>query len=345
MSNAQVTLAEPDVIEILSPGLPGPPGQPGAQGAQGVQGPLGPPGVAGPFGPQGPPGGFVVAAVVPDTSYLPAIPVGSQVGTVWLVGTTTYVVYFYDSIVGWMTLNMAAGPQGVQGPTGPQGQQGIQGAIGPTGAQGPVGPVGPEGTLASITVPQWQDLSGNLVSPWKIVPSSSLLFFINPWGRCQLSGEIYYPGGNPPDGSIMIQCPAGTVPSQNSVSPAVADTNPAQFYRVDVGSDGNIRLRYPTLNNAGQLFLDNVSWITSPSLSISPAPPPGPGGFTPNYLRFQQPTMSTNWVINHNFGYWPIVQVYNSAGDEIQAGIVQSTINQTLIQPEAGPVAGFAILI
>ena len=166
MTDAIVITPENDVIEILTPGLPGPPGQPGPQGPGGVQGPTGPAGPVGPSGPQGPPGGFVVAAVVPDVSHLPAAPTSAQAGQVWLVGTTSYVVYWWNGTA-WQTLNMAAGPQGPPGPAGPTGPAGPQGAVGPTGAQGPVGATGATGGMDQLLPASWQDASSLLVTPWK----------------------------------------------------------------------------------------------------------------------------------------------------------------------------------
>ena len=118
-----------------------PPGPPGPGGPGGVHGPPGPDGPPGPLGPQGPPGGLVIAAVVTDISYLPAVPTADQVGMVWLVGITSYVVYYYDTIIGWQVLDIASGPQGPPGPPGSAGDPGAQGAVGPIGAQGAVGPI------------------------------------------------------------------------------------------------------------------------------------------------------------------------------------------------------------
>ena len=255
-----VTTPIDNVIEILTPGLPGPPGPPGSAGASGVQGPTGPAGVPGPAGPVGPPGGFVVAATVPDISHLPATPLPAQAGQVWLVGTTNFIVYWWNGTA-WQTLNIAVGPQGPQGLPGPAGSQGLQGAVGPTGAQGPVGPAGAPGSMAQLVAPQWQVLTANLVGPWRVGPGSLTLFMADPWNRVQLSGEIYYPGGSPPDGSIMVQCPSGTTPSRTVTSVATEDVTPARFYRVDIGSDGNIRLRFPPRTSSGQVLLDSVSWV------------------------------------------------------------------------------------
>jgi hypothetical protein len=251
-----------DVIEILASGMPGPPGPAGPQGPGGVQGSVGPPGPVGPSGPQGPPGGFVIAAVVPNPSYLPAKPTAAQTGMVWLVGTTSYVVYWWNGTA-WQTLNMSAGPQGPSGPAGPTGAQGPQGAVGPTGAQGPVGPTGASGGMAQLVAPQWQDASALLQSPWKAVPGSSISSQLDAWGRCQLRGEVYLPGGNPQDGAVILQCPSGTKPSHTATVVAAEDVIPARFYRLDIGGDGFVRLRFPSPQTTGQVFLDSVSWITA----------------------------------------------------------------------------------
>jgi len=257
MSDITVTGPTADVIEITTPGLPGPPGQPGPQGAGGVQGPTGPSGPSGPSGPAGPPGGFTIAGTGPDTSYLPAAPTPGQEGMVWLIGTTSYVVYWWNGTA-WQTLNMSAGPQGPSGPAGPTGTAGSQGVVGPTGAQGPVGPTGPAGTTPST--PTWQALT--LLSPWVAITNSKIEYMLDAWGRVQLRGEVYYPGGNPSDMTVIADCPTNTTPTQTVTVPAIEDVIPARVYRVDVDIDGKIYLRFPAGNSTGQLFLDSVSWMT-----------------------------------------------------------------------------------
>jgi hypothetical protein len=170
-------------------------------------------------------------------------------------------VWFYDSVQGWITLDIAVGPQGIQGDIGLSGAQGNQGVTGPTGPQGPVGPPGTSGAMGDLIAPAWQDLTPSLVSPWLAVPGSSVQYLVDAWGRCQLAGEVYYPGGGPLDESIMLTCPAGTTPSANVTVLAVEDVIPARFYRIDIGTDGNIRLRFPITKTSGQVFLDSVSWI------------------------------------------------------------------------------------
>jgi hypothetical protein len=260
MSNPTVLTSE-NVIEILTPGLPGPAGPPGPIGPGGVQGAPGPIGSAGPPGPQGPPGGFVIAATVLDPTYLPAVPDASQAGMVWLVGTPPQV-YFYDATAGWVVLSIAVGPQGLRGPQGPIGAPGIQGPTGPTGAQGPVGPPGSPGGMSDLIPPLWQDAKSYLVSPWQAIAGSSVSFLVDAWGRVQLRGEVFYSGGDPPDNTVIMSCPPSTTPKQSAVLVAVQDVAPAQFYRVDVGNDGSIRLRFPPPSSTGQLFLDSISWMT-----------------------------------------------------------------------------------
>jgi len=196
-----------------------------------------------------------------DPTYLPAVPDASQAGMVWLVGNPP-LVYFYDATAGWVVLSVAAGPQGLTGTQGLIGLQGIQGVPGPTGAQGPVGPQGLPGGMSSLIPPVWLDAKSYLVAPWQAIAGSSVSWLQDAWGRVQLRGEVFYSGGNPPDATVIMSCPPGTTPKQNAVLPAVQDVAPAQFYRVDVGTDGSIRLRFPPPSGTGQLFLDNISWLT-----------------------------------------------------------------------------------
>lgn len=264
MTDVTITSPAPDVIEILTPGLPGPPGPVGSTGGQGVQGVAGPPGPVGSVGPQGPPGGFVIAGVVPDVSYLPAVPTEDQAGMVWLVGTTSYTVHYYNTQTGWQTLPVASGPQGPPGQTGATGQQGTQGVPGPTGPQGSTGPAGPPGTL-NMSQTTWQDATALLRSPWAPVPGSVVSYLVDVVGRVQLRGEVHYPGANPADGVAIMSCPPGASPDQSVTLLAIEDVIPARMYRVDVNRSGTIYLRYPAMNTTGQLFLDSLSWMTSSS--------------------------------------------------------------------------------
>jgi hypothetical protein len=89
---------------------------------------------------------------------------------------------------------------------------------------------------------------------------TTISYLVDTWGRCQLRGEISYPGGNPVDGVAIMACPPGTTPTQTIALPAIEDSMPARVYRVEVNANGTIYLRYPSMNTTGQLFLDNLSW-------------------------------------------------------------------------------------
>jgi len=48
--------------------------------------------------------------------------------------------------------------------------------------------------------------------------------------------------------------------------------------------------------------------------------------------------------INHGFGYYPMIQIYDSAGNEIQGSVQHLNLNQTVIlfnQPETGYVLSY----
>jgi hypothetical protein len=110
--------------------------------------------------------------------------------------------------------------------------------------------------------PQWQDGTSLVASPWTISPVASVSYLIDSWGRCQLRGEIFYPGGNPADNVVLMECPPNATPTQALNLPVIEDSTPARVYRVEVNIDGKIYLRYPSANTTGHLFLDSLSWMT-----------------------------------------------------------------------------------
>ena len=62
------------------------------------------------------------------------------------------------------------------------------------------------------------------------------------------------------------------------------------------------------------------------------------GGFV-----FTQSTPASTWTINHNLGFKPAVEVFNTGSQEIEAAVTNTTINQTVISLNVA-VAGFARL-
>ena len=57
-----------------------------------------------------------------------------------------------------------------------------------------------------------------------------------------------------------------------------------------------------------------------------------------------QSQASHQWIINHNLGYMPITQVFNSGSQEIFGNIINTSVNQCVVQFNM-PITGFARLI
>lgn len=63
------------------------------------------------------------------------------------------------------------------------------------------------------------------------------------------------------------------------------------------------------------------------------------------YYEHLQSSPNATWIINHNFGYYPsIVTVYDLGGSQIEAEIVNTSSNQTVIY-FTSPTAGIARII
>lgn len=59
---------------------------------------------------------------------------------------------------------------------------------------------------------------------------------------------------------------------------------------------------------------------------------------------FTQSAPSSTWTINHNLGYVPSVEVFDSGSQEVDADVTHPTVNQTVILFTV-PLSGFARLI
>lgn len=62
-----------------------------------------------------------------------------------------------------------------------------------------------------------------------------------------------------------------------------------------------------------------------------------------NYLRFEQTSALSSWLINHNFGRNASVAVFTTGGVQILAEIVQLSVNQVEIRFDL-PQSGYAVL-
>jgi hypothetical protein len=82
--------------------------------------------------------------------------------------------------------------------------------------------------------------------------------------------------------------------------------------------------------------------VTSTVTAVT-AGPQGPQGVAGAGYDFIQPSSTTNWTINHNLGFKPSVDVYDTGSQQIQAEVSHPSTNQTVILLTA-PTAGFARL-
>jgi hypothetical protein len=82
--------------------------------------------------------------------------------------------------------------------------------------------------------------------------------------------------------------------------------------------------------------------VTSTVTAITQGPQ-GPKGDAGAGYDFVQTSSSTTWTINHNLGFKPSVDVYDSGSQQIQAEVSHPSLNQTVILLTA-PTAGFARL-
>lgn len=79
-----------------------------------------------------------------------------------------------------------------------------------------------------------------------------------------------------------------------------------------------------------------------PPWYLSPRTQTGGGGTSEPFI-FQQPTPSNLWIINHNLGYYPSVEVFDLGGGVITSGVELLNFSVNQIRVFANPsVGGFA---
>jgi hypothetical protein len=70
--------------------------------------------------------------------------------------------------------------------------------------------------------------------------------------------------------------------------------------------------------------------VTSTVTAVT-AGPQGPPGTSGAGYDFIQSSSSATWTINHNLGFKPGVDVYDSGSQQIQAEVSHTSVNQTVI--------------
>jgi hypothetical protein len=83
--------------------------------------------------------------------------------------------------------------------------------------------------------------------------------------------------------------------------------------------------------------------VLVPETTVVTATTVGPQGGAGAGFVFTQPSSASTWTINHNLGFKPSVDVYDSGSQQIQAEVSHASVNQTVILLTA-PTAGFARL-
>lgn len=72
---------------------------------------------------------------------------------------------------------------------------------------------------------------------------------------------------------------------------------------------------------------------------VGPPGPPGPPGPGAEVFEYSPPTAQAEWVLNHNFGRLPVVQVLSPGGFEVEAEVAHVSTNQARVyfnQPQQG---------
>lgn len=64
--------------------------------------------------------------------------------------------------------------------------------------------------------------------------------------------------------------------------------------------------------------------------AVGPPGPTGPAGAGDQSFLFTQSTPSTTWTINHNLGYKPSVELFDTGSQEIDAEVVHTNSNQVI---------------
>lgn len=70
---------------------------------------------------------------------------------------------------------------------------------------------------------------------------------------------------------------------------------------------------------------------------------PGPPGASGAGFGFQQTTPAASWIINHNLGFRPAVELFTVGGVEFDADVQHTSMNQTVVSLTL-PLAGYARL-
>jgi len=77
------------------------------------------------------------------------------------------------------------------------------------------------------------------------------------------------------------------------------------------------------------VFTENTTVVGADA--AGPQGVPGPSGDSASGFNFTQGVADTSWVINHNLGYRPVVDVFTVGGVIMLAEVVHVSNNQVLV--------------
>jgi len=88
--------------------------------------------------------------------------------------------------------------------------------------------------------------------------------------------------------------------------------------------------------------------VTVEPAYAGPQGPPGPQGpaGAPGGARYThtQAVAAATWIINHNLGYHPLIEVFDTDGNLVEAAVTQGSLNTVTVE-HSTPIAGRAELI
>jgi hypothetical protein len=99
-----------------------------------------------------------------------------------------------------------------------------------------------------------------------------------------------------------------------------------------------------TINVTEDSRVTSVEVPITSVITATTAGPQGPAGAAAQGYVHTQTTAASTWTINHNLGYYPIVEIFDSGRQEIDADVSHPSTNQTVIVVLL-PLTGFARLI
>jgi len=103
-------------------------------------------------------------------------------------------------------------------------------------------------------------------------------------------------------------------------------------YRIEV---------YPPDGSVREVEVSRPQQVSIVTVGIQgPAGPQGPAGAAEAYIHTQG-SPSDEWVVNHNFGEKPIVEVLDSGGNAVNAQVLHISNNQLRVyfsSPQTGAV-------